>query len=260
MPGLLSPDWRSRQPASVLYCANVNFIITRMQKFGLALPILLSVVFWAVYHYRKDLRFPEPKVLLLLAFVLGMIAVGISAALYRGIGLLGLRFDAGALAGVSVPGLLAYAMLAIGPVEEISKLIPFALVIMRLKQLDEPIDGIIYASFIGLGYAAVENWQYLDYLTTAEAYARGFASPVVHMVLASIWGLWMTQALLEKRSVLRSALYGFVVAAVLHGAYDFIVILNPHNALPLAGFMIGAVWLWRLQVLRRLQREASQEP
>jgi RsiW-degrading membrane proteinase PrsW (M82 family) len=231
-----------------------------MRELVLVLPVLLPVVFWSVYHYRKDRDLPEPVGLLLLAFGLGMLAVGLSAALYRGLGLLGFRFDASALAESGTLGLFGYALLAIGPIEELSKLLPFALVILRLRQLDEPVDGIIYASFIGLGYAAVENWQYLDYLTRAEAYARGFASPVVHIVLASIWGLWMTQALLGKRSVWRAALRGFLVAAVLHGLYDFIVLLSPGNALPLAGLMIAAVWLWRLRVLHQLKREASQEP
>jgi RsiW-degrading membrane proteinase PrsW (M82 family) len=231
-----------------------------MRELVLILPILLPVAFWSVYHYRKDRAFPEPLRLLFLAFVLGMLAVGVSMLLYRGLGLVGLRFDAGALAQSSPVGLFGYAMLAIGPIEEVSKLIPFLLVIVRLKELDEPVDGIIYASFIGLGYAAVENWQYLDYLSTAEAYARGFASPVVHMVLASIWGLWMTQAHLARRSVLAAMLKGFIVAAALHGLYDFIVILSPGYALPLAALIIAGAWLWRLGVLRQLARQASQDP
>jgi len=39
-------------------------------------------------------------------------------------------------------------MLAVGPIEEISKLLLFVLVVLRLKGSDEPLDGIIYASFI----------------------------------------------------------------------------------------------------------------
>jgi RsiW-degrading membrane proteinase PrsW (M82 family) len=30
-------------------------------------------------------------------------------------------------------------------------------VALRLPAFDEPLDGIIYASFIALGYAAIEN-------------------------------------------------------------------------------------------------------
>jgi RsiW-degrading membrane proteinase PrsW (M82 family) len=150
-------------------------------------------------------------------------------------------------------------MLAIGPVEELAKLLPFLLVVLRFKEFDEPMDGIIYASFIGLGYAAVENWQYLDYLTTTEALARGFASPVIHMLFASIWGHWIARAHLEGRSVVRATIISAIIASTLHGLYDFVVILNPRHALPVAAFGILVIWLWRLSILRALHEDASQD-
>jgi len=230
-----------------------------MQQLLLVLPVVLPVIFWAVYHYHKDRHLPEPLGHLLLAFGLGVFAAGISKLLYMGLEPLGLRYDASALADTSGLGLLAYALLAIGPIEELSKLLPFLLVVWRFEKFDEPLDGIIYASFIGLGYAAVENWQYLEYLTTTEAYARGFASPVIHIVFASIWGHWIAQAYLRKRSVALAALASLAIAASLHGVYDFIVILNPHNSLPLAAVLIISVWWWRLRLMRDLHEQASQE-
>jgi RsiW-degrading membrane proteinase PrsW (M82 family) len=222
-------------------------------------PIAVPVLFWAAYHYHKDRHLPEPPGNLVLTFLLGMLAVGISTVLYQGIGLLGLRFDAGYLADTNAWALLAYSMLAIGPIEEVAKLLPFLVVVLRFHHLDEPMDGIIYASFIGLGYAAVENWQYLEFLTTLEAIARGFASPVIHILFASIWGHWVTQAHLAGRSVAKAVIVSTTLAAVLHGIYDFIVILNPRFALPIAALLIVAIWVWRLWVLRSLHEEASQD-
>ena len=229
-----------------------------MQQLALICPVVIPVIFWAVYHYHKDRHLPEPLGHLLLAFGLGMLAAGISQALYIGLGPLGLRYDAVALAETSVLGLFSYSMLAIGPIEEISKLLLFVIVVLRLKEFDEPLDGIIYASFIGLGFAAVENWQYLDYLTPTEAYARGFASPVIHILFASIWGHWIGCAYLQGRSILVAAAKGLAIAAGLHGLYDFVVILNPHNSLPIAASGIGAIWVWRLKLMQRLQKDASQ--
>ncbi len=230
-----------------------------MQQLLLILPIVVPVLFWAVYHYHKDRHLPEPVGKLLLTFGLGMLAVGVSMALYAGLGLIGLRFDAGALADDSTAGLLAYTVLAVGPIEEISKLLPFLLVVLRFKEFDEPLDGIIYASFIGLGYAAVENWQYLDYLTPTEALARGFASPVVHIVFASIWGYWIGKAHLGGSSLTKATIAALALAAVLHGLYDFVVILNPRNALAIAALLIVAIWLWRLKLMRTLHEDASQD-
>lgn len=232
-----------------------------MEQLTLIAPIAVPVVFWAVYHYHKDRHLPEPPGHLLLTLGLGMSAAALSALLYRALGALGLRFDAGHLADTDPLALFAYALLAIGPVEELAKLLPFLLVVLRFRAFDEPMDGIIYASFIGLGYAAVENWQYLDYLTQTEALARGFASPVVHMLFASIWGHWIAQAFLDGRPLMRATLVSFAVAAVLHGLYDFVVILRPQNSLPIAAAIIVLVWVWRLRLLRRLDEDArSQEP
>jgi RsiW-degrading membrane proteinase PrsW (M82 family) len=220
---------------------------------------VIPVIFWAVYHYHKDRHLPEPLGHLFLAFGLGMLAAGLSQALYIGLEPLGLRFDAGALADTSVAAFFAYAMLAIGPIEEVSKLLLFVMVILRLKEFDEPLDGIIYASFIGLGYATVENWQYLDYLTPTEAYARGFVSPIIHILFASIWGHWIGCAFLERRSIVVAAVIGFAIAASLHGLYDFVVILNPHNSLPIAAAGIVAIWVWHLKLMHRMHKDASQD-
>ena len=230
-----------------------------MQNALMILPIAIPVLFWAAYHYHKDRHLPEPLGHLLLVFVLGMLAAGVSKALYISLGYFDLRFDAGALAESSALGLFLYAVLAIGPIEELAKLLPFLVVVIHFDEFDEPLDGIIYASFLGLGYAAVENWQYLEYLTPVEAVLRGFASPIVHILFASIWGHWVAQAVLNDRSIARAAVIGFAIAALLHGLYDFIVIMKPQTALPIAALLILVVWLWRLKLMHDLHKEATQD-
>jgi len=230
-----------------------------MQHTLLILPILLPVLFWAAYHYHKDRHLPEPPLNLLLCFGLGLAAAPLSKLMYMGLEPLGLRFDAVALAESSPAGLLAYALLAIGPIEELAKLLPFLLVVVRFKAFDEAMDGIIYASFIGLGYAAAENVYYLEYLRPLEAAARGFASPVVHILFASIWAHWFTRAWLARKAVALPLIIGFVVAAMLHGIYDFLVLLEPVAALPIAAALIVTIWIWRLVLMRKLHRDALQE-
>jgi len=224
------------------------------------LPIALPVLFWAVYHYQKDRALPEPLPNLLLCFVLGLAAAGISRLMYLGLEPLGLRLDAVALADGHPWQLFAYAMLAIGPIEELAKMLPFLLVVLRFKSLDEPLDGIIYASLIGLGYAAAENYHYLDFLTPLESIARGFAAPVIHILFASIWAHWITRAWLKRHSIVLPTLAGFTIAASLHGLYDFMVLLHPVTALPLAAAMIVVIWIWRLRLIRRMQSEAPCAP
>ncbi len=227
-----------------------------MQQALLIAPILIPVIFWAGYHYYKDRAFPEPPMNLFACLILGVIGFGLAALMYAALEPLGLRFDALELAENNTAGLFAYCLLAIGPIEELAKLAPFLLVVLRFKALDEPMDGIIYASFIGLGFAAAENVLYLDYLSVREAIARGFAGPVIHMLFASVWAHWITRARLRGASILGPAIVGFALAATLHGLYDFLVLLKPGSALPAAAALIIGVWIWRLALIHRLHNRA----
>ncbi len=224
----------------------------------LTLPVIIPILFWAAYLYHKDRHLPEPPGNLLLCFGLGIVAAGLSKGMYLGLEPLGLRFDAVALADNDSIALFVYAMLAIGPIEELAKLLPFLLIVIRLRAFDEPLDGIIYASFIALGYAAVENYHYLDFLTGLESAARGFAGPVIHMLFASIWAHWITRAWLAKKSIVVPALLGFLLAAELHGLYDFLVLQHPVAALPVAALMIASIWIWRLRLMQRMHNDAVE--
>ena len=223
-----------------------------MHSSVLILPVILPVLFWACYHYYKDRHLPEPVSHLLLAFALGVGSFYLGMFMYWALDFVNLRYDAFLLAETNLPGLFAYAILVIGVIEELAKLIPFLLIVIHFKEFDEPIDGIIYGSFIALGFSAVENIQYLPFVTSVEALARGFAGPVVHIVFASIWGYYIGRAYLCRRALGRTIIAALAVTAVLHGIYDFVVIALPAPALPAAACLIVAIWLWRLWLIRDL--------
>lgn len=202
---------------------------------------------------------PEPPSLLLAAFLLGAMAFSFGKLMYTGLGLVGLHRDAFELAETDRLALLFYAVFAIGPIEELAKLLPFLLIARFFPQFNEPLDGIIYASFIALGFAAVENIVYLDFLTTNEALARGFAGPVVHIVFASIWGYYVGRAMLRRQDVLRTAVVALSVAALLHGLFDYLVIALPMLALPTSALLVICLWLWRLNLIRSLDAAAGPQ-
>jgi RsiW-degrading membrane proteinase PrsW (M82 family) len=218
----------------------------------LLLPVALPVAFWVAYYLHMDRHLPEPKGHLVLAFALGGVSFYLGLLLYRLLGVFGLRYDAFALASESLPGLLAYAVLAIGVIEEVVKLIPFVLVILRFAKFDEPLDGIVYASMIALGFAAVENVLYVPQLSSAAAYARGFVGPVVHMAFASVWGYYVGRAWLRRRAVVPTVIASLTVTALLHGLYDFVVIGFPEVGLPFAALVVVGLWVRRLFVIRDL--------
>ncbi len=228
-----------------------------MQFTAIIIPVLLPVLFWAGYHYYKDRHQPEPILNLFICFLLGIAASTLSKYAYVALELINLRQDAYELAATNLWHLLAYSVFIIGGIEETAKLVPFLVVAIRFKAFDENLDGIIYASFIALGYAAMENLHYMEFLTQSEAIYRGFAGSMVHILFASVWGYRIGIAHLADRPLVLVSLVAVTIAALLHGFYDFIVIALPVNALPLSAGLILAVWIWRLLVIRRMQRRAG---
>jgi RsiW-degrading membrane proteinase PrsW (M82 family) len=221
-------------------------------------PIVMPAIFWAGYHYHKDRHIPEPIGNLVLCFGLGILSFYLGKLMYMGLDLVGLRFNAFALAESSRAGFLAYSVLAIGGIEEFAKLLPFLIVALRFKAFDEPLDGIIYAAFIALGFATVENILYLQYADGLEMIGRGFASPLVHVMFASIWAFNIGLAFLQRRRLTAIVLKYLGLAALAHGVYDFMVIALPLSALPLSALLILAIWLWRMRLIRDLHRRAGK--
>lgn len=222
------------------------------------LPVVLPMFFWAAYHLHADRYLPEPPGHLLLAFALGVAGFYLGRGMYVGLGVLGLRYDATLLAEQNLWGLFAYALLAIGVIEELAKMLPFLLVVLRFREFNEPIDGIIYASFIALGFAAVENNYYLQFLGPGEAYARAFAGSVVHIVFASVWGYYLGRRHLRRRTMLPAIAACLVVTAGIHGLYDFIVLGLSPGWSPAAALIIAGLWIWRLFLIRDLHTSAAE--
>lgn len=209
----------------------------------------IPLLFWVAYHYYHDRHRPEPVTNLIAALLLGIVASLLAGLAYDLIAHLGGRPDISKLSESDLPGLMLYCILGIGLLEELAKLLPFVLIIMRFQDFDEPLDGIVYGSFLGLGFALAENVHFVEYLTPLEAIARGFAAPVVHIVFASVWGYHLALAHLNGESVIKSAALWLGITALLHGIYDFVVLAFADAALLVGAIIITAIWLWRLKII-----------
>ncbi len=208
--------------------------------------LFLPMLFWSAYHYYKDRHRPEPIAILLMALVLGYCSAYISQVMYESLDVFGLRYDAYALAQESSWALLAYSLLAIGPIEELAKFIPFIVIAVRQPHFDEPLDGVIYASFIALGFSINENQDYLAYMQGWEAVARGIASPIVHVMFASIWGYAYGYADIHSYNRAGFTFLALVASMILHGIYDFFSIGLSLWAHVVPPAIILAIWLWRM--------------
>lgn len=180
-----------------------------------ALPALVAM--WVVD--RLDAKRPEPPRLRRLVAFVGMISV--IPALVAELAISGwLDPELTSLAtfrGAGVNALLA------ATVEEACKILVVYWVVWRRPEFDERMDGIVYASRAGLGFALIENILYLRY---ADSLGGQLELWVMRAVLAvpghAIW-TGVIGALAARRRFDGKGLGlvgGYLLAVALHGSYD----------------------------------------
>ena len=117
-------------------------------------------------------------------------------------------------------------------------------------------DAVVYAVFVSLGFAAVENVMYVLTSGFETAVARAVFAIPGHMMFGVVMGVGIAQAKWSQRSAQPQAAKqlrrrAFLAAAVLHGLYDFLLVGFG------AFFYLYFIFLlvWALRLLRRSAKE-----
>ncbi len=186
--------------------------------------ILFSIIaifiawIWIDYFRLIDIYEPEKLKYIILTFVLGAGSVFIVDVIDKVV-LNGLPFE---LEGQFINDVL-YCIFKIGCVEEFAKIIPFAFIFFLLrKEMNEPIDYIVYISVSALGFSAAENIIYFHHHGPRIIFGRAILSTVSHMFNTSLfaYGFIRYRFYDQKRNFFMIILF-FFLAALSHGFYDF---------------------------------------
>ena len=128
------------------------------------------------------------------------------------------------------------ALLVIGPVEELSKLAALAssYVIIR-RQLNEPVDGLLYMACVAVGFSLIENYEYALAAPAGGGrllLMRLLVCTPAHINFSAFMGLAF-YLLLRTRRACPLLLIAFCYASCIHGLYD-LLIFNGYLIVPLA--------------------------
>ena len=126
----------------------------------------------------------------------------------------------------------------------------------KRHQIDSPLDGAVYAGYVGLGFAAVENVIYFsDAITDDELglvfFLRGLFSPLAHPYFTLWVGLAIGTAVVKGRSRRAAALRGLVPAIVLHASWNASGLSTIFAVLLLGHIVLFFVMVRRLRRMRR---------
>lgn len=179
-------------------------------------PVLIILF----YIYFRDKYEKEPLGLLIMSVIAGVIIVIPVLVFEQLISLFNPFNDA---PGSRIGNAAYNSFLVAALVEEAFKFLALYLLIWKNKNFNEKFDGIVYAVFISLGFAAVENIMYVSRGGLNVAAIRAITAVPAHALFGIRMGYFFGIAHMYKeirKSHLRLA---FIYPFILHGLYDFIL-------------------------------------
>jgi RsiW-degrading membrane proteinase PrsW (M82 family) len=184
------------------------------------------------------------------------IAAGLSAAIAIPVGVLEVWLQRHIpITGNATLAPFEKAFFLAGLPEEIVKVSIIAAVALRSRDFDEPMDGVVYGTAVGLGFALVENVLYvLSAKTEWESVAimRGVLSVPFHGALGAIAGAYIARArfggaLGAHRNTqwrrFRLFAAAWLVPIVMHSVFDGAAFTLSSAAPQVAKTGAGAGWL-----------------
>ena len=221
----------------------INLLLYHVLLFLSVLPAALLIIF----IYRQDKYQKEPFKSLYKAFFGGMLAVVFTIVTVR-------------IIDYTI-GLIPYlnqtvfydSFITAGIPEELCKFLVFMIFIWNDKNFDEYFDGIVYASFISLGFATVENIMYVMPGGIGTGIVRALISVPAHFLFGVILGYFLSLAKFNSGKKGRYIIIGLLIAMAAHGMFDWLLMFSDRMGGALSSFIYtffiaGDVMLWRLGI------------
>ena len=231
-------------------------------------PILIGFMIW-----RSD-RFPEPGKFLVASFLLGV-------SIYLPLDLL-IMITEDHLAPFLGLDMNAYKNYEVGdptPVGEhafqmffraafLEEGLKFALLIffcVRLSDLNEPMDAIVYGAAIGLGYAAMENIPYLntgdpETAWTMTVVKQRYYPLIMHLGFGVIMGWLLSLNLFGEQSAFKRRLMlilALAIPVIFHGSYNYLGAFDVFPILTLI-MVIGIIYYYRREQLKKITESVDK--
>ena len=195
---------------------------------AIAPGIAISLFIYSMREYGRESLRP-----LILSFVLGMAATLPPFAIQLLAG--DVRDDP---SRHSVLSFAWYAWVIVALSEEGSKFLLLRWYAYPLPTFREPFDGILYAVMIGMGFATVENIEYVWQFGMETGVSRFFLSVPAHASFAVLMGYNVGWAKFEPQRSGRLMWKGLLVAVFFHGSFDFFLFLQQkQESLPYLGIL-----------------------
>ncbi len=213
-------------------------------KIDLLILAVIPVAIFIWWIRLKDRYEKEPIIKLISYFILGIV-VSILAIIFE---LYLNKVDI--FMGVIKDLYIAFFITAF--TEEGIKAIILIPILVKDKDFNEKIDGIVYSVFLSLGFSTVENIIYLmresSDLYLQLGITRGLISIPSHIMFAITMGYYISKYKFEEDKKKRNKYlaYSIIIPILLHGVFDFILMIGYRWAIIV--FIVYIIFLWKVNL------------
>ncbi len=140
----------------------------------------------------------------------------------------------------------------------------FKLLFLRVGSWKNPafnyrFDGVVYAVFVSLGFALLENILYVFQGGLSTALMRAVTAIPGHACFGVFMGVWYAMAKQHEREGSRAAaswdmLMAFLVPLLLHGLYDYLLTVGTVGAFIIFIVFLIGMFVLAFMMVRRLSR------
>ncbi len=204
---------------------------------------LLPALLWLWFWWREDAARPEPRLMVAITFLAGMLAVYIAVVFERETaGFIDKEYVSWGYFSI-LPLYLAWAF-----IEEVAKFAVVAVVMLWQKVVDEPIDVLMYMIMGAIGFAALENAYYIQSPANATFVSslsagnlRFIGATLLHTLCSAVVGLALAAVFFKSIwHKIMAAFLGVILATALHAAFNFFIIKYDSSQTTLGVFAL--VW------------------
>ena len=188
---------------------------------------------WLAFYIREDLRHPEPKWFIALAFVGGILVTFAVLPVQIVFNEQFTRF------GIEKYSMSAFLILS--AIEELFKFFVVYILLHKRREFDEPLHAMIYMITAALGFAASENiaslikaseGSLLNVAILESLTLRFIGATLLHTLTSGLvgyyWGLAFIRGsqrfILEHRREFFLILKGLLIATLLHSVFNYLII------------------------------------
>jgi RsiW-degrading membrane proteinase PrsW (M82 family) len=153
---------------------------------------------------------------------------------------------------------LTTAFIQVAWVEELAKLGVVLLFAWHNKNFNEENDGIVYVGASALGFAMLENIFYVLDRGIAVGLMRSITAIPLHCFSGVIMGYYVGLAKFAPpgKKVRQNIIKGFILAFVLHGVYDALVLTRTPAALLIFPLVTGMV-IFGVRIMKKSRARSS---